>query len=203
VDGSKSYLPDRVTTIYLVFGIAWILGTDRLTELLPSDLLMRAQAYKGIVFVLVSATLIYVLLNRERHRTWAARRAHVETRRMGERILDAIPEVVCVIEHPSGVIRWCNESAVQVLGWPAGEMVGRSCRFLFADPATYEACEVQEQAAFDRGESSVLLRHPLRHKDGRTLLVDRSVRLVEGDESDPKLTVCVIRSVEEPETVEA
>lgn len=56
-----SYL--RVTLAYLVFGVLWILASDRLVELVAGDLqdLGYFQTLKGITFVLLSALLICTL----------------------------------------------------------------------------------------------------------------------------------------------
>jgi hypothetical protein len=60
----KSYL--RVTFTYMVFGVLWILASDRLVELVAGDLqdLAYFQTLKGITFVLLSALLICILTRR-------------------------------------------------------------------------------------------------------------------------------------------
>lgn len=60
----KPYL--CVTLGYLVFGVVWILASDRLVELAAGDLqdLSYFQTVKGIVFVCLSALLICCLTRR-------------------------------------------------------------------------------------------------------------------------------------------
>lgn len=64
----KSYL--RVTFTYMVFGVLWILASDRLVELVAGDLqdLAYFQTLKGITFVLLSALLICILTRRALHK---------------------------------------------------------------------------------------------------------------------------------------
>jgi len=63
---SVSY-PLRVTLIYAFFGGIWILGSDQLAAwLFPnSRLLIQASTYKGWFFVAVTASLLYLEINRE------------------------------------------------------------------------------------------------------------------------------------------
>ncbi len=63
----------RVTVIYLLFGIIWILTSDRLVYLISRgdpELLNRLQGMKGASFVVLSALLLYFLIQRlDRSRT--------------------------------------------------------------------------------------------------------------------------------------
>ena len=49
---------------YLVFGVAWVLGSDYVIATLSDDarLLSRLQSAKGSVFILVSAVAIYFMI---------------------------------------------------------------------------------------------------------------------------------------------
>jgi putative nucleotidyltransferase with HDIG domain len=65
----------RVVLLYVVFATLWILLSDRaLVALVKNPYTLTVfQTYKGIFFVLMSATLIYALLSRElklREKTW-------------------------------------------------------------------------------------------------------------------------------------
>ena len=55
----------RVALIYLFFSAIWIILSDRVLEALISNphLLSLFQTYKGFVFILVSAALLFFLLN--------------------------------------------------------------------------------------------------------------------------------------------
>ncbi|MDG4812465.1 diguanylate cyclase [Hydrogenovibrio sp. 3SP14C1] len=62
----KIYLsPSYLALVYFIFSVLWILGSDWLVSFLfyqSPHLLIMAQQYKGLVFVLVTTVLIYVLL---------------------------------------------------------------------------------------------------------------------------------------------
>jgi signal transduction histidine kinase len=61
----------KTTFIFLLFGLAWIFFTDRLLLVISHDSLSdyhRIQTYKGVIFVALSATLIFIvtyLLNKK------------------------------------------------------------------------------------------------------------------------------------------
>lgn len=52
----------RITLSYLLFGLMWILFSDKLLDLLISDidLLTEFQTYKGAFFVVVTAAFLYL-----------------------------------------------------------------------------------------------------------------------------------------------
>lgn len=52
------------TMIYLVFGVVWILYSDRFLETIVDDVqtLTQLQTYKGWIYVVITAGLLYVLL---------------------------------------------------------------------------------------------------------------------------------------------
>jgi putative nucleotidyltransferase with HDIG domain len=73
-------IPFRVAAFYLLFGGLWILVSDRLLAMLVSDpdLLTRIQTYKGWMFVLASAVVLYLQLFFELQKR---QQAEEETRR--------------------------------------------------------------------------------------------------------------------------
>jgi len=67
---------------YLLAGLAWILGSDRLVAWLYHDdlhALVHASTLKGALFVIVTATLLYVLLEMRRAEFAAARTTSIDS----------------------------------------------------------------------------------------------------------------------------
>jgi len=71
----KAYKPDflknikfeyKITLIYFIFGILWILFSDKLLDLMVNDdsLLTVFQTFKGAVFILVTSGLLYLLVKK-------------------------------------------------------------------------------------------------------------------------------------------
>lgn len=57
----------RTAFIYAIFGIIWIITSDRILHIFiaDNDILLTLQTYKGITFVVVTTLLIYFLVIRE------------------------------------------------------------------------------------------------------------------------------------------
>ncbi|MFP4108214.1 MAG: PAS domain-containing protein [Desulfonatronovibrio sp.] len=63
----KSYIPSRTVFMYMLFAGLWILLSDKALMFMIDDpaALIRIQTYKGWVFVLVTAVLLYFILRRQ------------------------------------------------------------------------------------------------------------------------------------------
>ncbi len=81
----------RIAAAFLVFGVGWILLSDRLLEALVSDHGLRAtvQSIKGIAFVALSTTLVYLLVR-------AAERRHDELDALAKQERDRLARVLNV-----------------------------------------------------------------------------------------------------------
>jgi len=56
----------KITLIYFIFGILWILFSDKLLDLLVNEvsLLTKFQTFKGAIFILVTSVLLYILVRK-------------------------------------------------------------------------------------------------------------------------------------------
>ena len=60
-------MPIRVSLLYALFGLVWILGSDNLADALfrrDPDILLRVSSLKGFLFVGLTSVLLYTLLRR-------------------------------------------------------------------------------------------------------------------------------------------
>jgi PAS domain S-box-containing protein len=71
----------RIVAIYAVFGLAWIYGSDTVLDWLFDDrqMLMRIAVAKGFLFILCTATLLYVLIDRYLNAVAAADGARLQS----------------------------------------------------------------------------------------------------------------------------
>ena len=94
----------RIAALFLAFGIAWILLSDRTLEALVTDADHRAsvQSIKGMVFVLLSAALVYLLV-RASERT----QRRMEAQTIAER--DRLAQVLNVSPAVIYALRACPE----------------------------------------------------------------------------------------------
>lgn len=137
--------PMQLGLIFLMFGVVWILLTDFLLLNLSKDsplLLFRFQTYKGVLFMIVSAIVIYFVsrrifnrqkelqqaLNDERlhHRNEMAKEVfnaqEAERKKIGEELHDNINQML-------GVVKLYIEHA-QVNPAAKDEMLRKSCEYL-------------------------------------------------------------------------
>ena len=56
----------KITLIYFIFGILWILFSDKLLDILVKDvsLLTKIQTFKGAIFILVTSGFLYILVRK-------------------------------------------------------------------------------------------------------------------------------------------
>ena len=75
-------MPRTIALIYVAFGAVWIFFTDRLLVWmhLSPELILRIQTGKGWLFVIGSATLLYVALHRYERRGGDAMAALIKSR---------------------------------------------------------------------------------------------------------------------------
>jgi light-regulated signal transduction histidine kinase (bacteriophytochrome) len=91
-------MPRTIALVYLAFGAAWIFFTDRLLVWLglPPHRILWLQTYKGWLFVLGSAALLFVLLRRHQqesdHATTALLESQDEVRRMNAELERRVDE---------------------------------------------------------------------------------------------------------------
>jgi signal transduction histidine kinase len=93
--------PVRIALVYAAAGTLWILLTDWLLLRLGPDALRVGQVSKGLVFVLLSAALIFVLVRRElRKRADLQREQETLNQRLaGSQRLESIGQLTAGIAH--------------------------------------------------------------------------------------------------------
>jgi len=190
--------PLRIVLVYVTFGIAWILFSDRLLEAVVRDPAVRdrAQTAKGAVYVIITAVGLYLLIRRQ----LAARRARDEEVRT---VLDGMADGVLVVDGGPHIVD-VNSAAVALLGAssrhdllvPLGELLERiQLRHPDGHLVTFE--EVARRRTLDR-EVVAAFEARLRRFDGRESFVGISSAEVRAAAGDPaRLAVAVVRDITE------
>lgn len=168
----------RVGLLYLLFGAGWILLTDNLLPRMV-DVTGPWQTYKGLLFVLLSAGVIYVLVRRELH----ARRLAERHREAYQRRYQALFE-----QNVAGVFRTtvdgeildCNQALAELLGYERPEeVVGTDAATHYADPDQREVWI--EELRDDRLVRNFELH--LRRRDGSDVWALMNAGLIEEEET--------------------
>ncbi len=162
--------PLWIAAIYVFAGIAWILLTDRAAALAaPTPRALEwFQAVKGVLFVVLSGALVFVLarraLRRQRHQTEAYRKLALAV----EYTADAV-----IITDAAGRIEYVNPAFEQITGYARTEVLGRTPKLLRSgktDPEHYTTLWER----LSRGErwSGTFVN---RRKDGRDYLAESTI----------------------------
>ena len=115
----------KIALIYLVVSGLWILFSDRILYFFVtnSDLLTRIQTVKGWGFVLVTAVMIFFLLQRELERLIDVRRRLRESESKYRMVVDSSPDLLYRTDM-EGHIVFVSPSVKELSGYTEDEAVG-------------------------------------------------------------------------------
>lgn len=104
----------RIPLIYAVFGLLWILFTDRLLYLLEPNvmILVQWQTYKGWLFVILSTLIIYWLVSRSVNQSRAAKETLAQSEKLYRLLFDNNPLPMWVYDLQTLAFLEVNEAAV-------------------------------------------------------------------------------------------
>lgn len=123
----KKFLPDtiRIPLIYAIFGLLWILLTDRLLVLLKLDFDTTAvlQTYKGWIYVSLSSLIIYGLVARSAQQNQAAQAALSESEKRYRLLFENNPLPMWVYDTETLAILEVNEAAVSQYQYTRAEFL--------------------------------------------------------------------------------
>jgi PAS domain S-box-containing protein len=154
----------KIAAIYAIFGGAWILFSDELLDFLVHDpaVIIRVSLYKGWFYVAVTATMLYLLVERrmtllinsetklqERNEELAEteeelrqqieeyHRSQTELHEANQTLttlFQASPLAIIALDESGQVTHW-NQTAERLFDWKAAEVIGRPCPLIPpADP---------------------------------------------------------------------
>jgi len=144
------HIPLKIAAAYAFVGGLWILFSDRLLALLVSDpeTLTRLQTFKGWFYVLVTAWLLYVLVQRSianiRRSEQALRESEGRYRSLMDDVLDSSAVGIFILDSDFRVV-WVNQALERYFDLRRDEVVGKDKRQLirerikgiFENPASF------------------------------------------------------------------
>ncbi len=138
----------RIALLFVVAGVLWIVFSDRALALVATDpvVLTRLQTWKGALYMLGSAVLLYLLVYRLVHRLLeATRRAKASEARHRE-MFEANPNPMFAVDMASLRIVDANPATAVFLGWSREQLCGMPVAQLWHE---------EDHPALDRGVSAV------------------------------------------------
>lgn len=152
----------RVVLGYALVAAIWVLASDRIVDLLFPDHASHlvVQTYKGWFFVLITATLLYVLLRRMYERVQASTDARIaladqeaKSAAMLKALADTSAEVV-VAKDFEGRYLMFNREAAAVTGRLQANVIGRDDQYLFP-PEQAAELRSRDLLALEQGQLQV------------------------------------------------
>lgn len=146
----------RITILYLVFGLAWILLSDELLDFLVKDLktLSTIQTYKGFFFILITALMLFILVREhlksiraarvllenkiqdykvlyekfqtQNHELKQAKDMAQENENFVAGILENIPDMIFVKDAQTSNYVLVNKAVEENMGWKREDMFGKN-----------------------------------------------------------------------------
>ena len=191
----------RTSLIYLIIAGVWIILSDRLLQPLAPlvEAYVHWQTIKGLLFVLVTATLLYLSLRaqfRKIQQTEAAKTA-VETQ--FSNLLAVSTDAVISIDDEQR-ITYFNEGAQSIFGYDENEILGNFLDILLPERFVEAHREHVKHFAESSDDSVVMRTVSARRKNGEEFLAEASATKYR-DNQGSVFTV-ILRDVSERESAE-
>lgn len=194
----RKALPLRTAVIYAVFGILWILLSDKVLNIfVPTPAVYSVwQSIKGGFFVLVSAGLIYLIISSYFNSLQESE--HYIAYQAG--LLQDVSDALIATDMQHKITFW-NNAAEKMYGWNVEEVFGRRLDDFFQTEYTQGEDEEQAlQSLLKSGHWKAEVTQ--RRKDGSRLPVMSSVALVRDEDGNIAGMVAVNRDITERKQAE-
>ncbi|MCU0490502.1 MAG: PAS domain-containing sensor histidine kinase [Chloroflexaceae bacterium] len=115
----------RITLIYAFFSGLWLVASEFLLSFLIGDRPLRdtIETVLGIVFIILSATFVYLLLRYELQQQSRARAAQRQSEARFRQIIEKNADSMVVVDG-HGLVRFVNPAAEQLFGRSTRELQG-------------------------------------------------------------------------------
>jgi PAS domain S-box-containing protein len=152
----------RIAGIYLLLGTLWILFSDKVAAILASNsqMLIRIGIYKGEGFIIVTALLLYWLINRHTA-------ALNESKQKLQLVIDSIPALISYVDTTKHY-QFTNRAYEKWFGY---KVDGKNVVDVLGNP-TYKSISTYVDAVL-KGEPTNY-EMEIQHRDGATRFINTS-----------------------------
>jgi PAS domain S-box-containing protein len=113
----------RVASAYAAIALGWILLSDLLVSALPQSVVPAAQSAKGVLFVIVTAVVIFLYVERYVTRAHSEEERSRTVERMLVQVVSTVP-VGVLLTGDDGTISFLNSAAEKMLGTTVSDAIG-------------------------------------------------------------------------------
>lgn len=183
-----------VVGVYLLVGWLWITFSDYLAGLWFPDpeALSRVQTYKGILFVLITALVLFLVLMRQfsRDRTLLSLHHHQreEIRQLNqfrESVIERANVWINVLDPMGRVVLW-NAAAEEISGYRRDEVLGSDQIWQWLYPDSDDRTRIRERAGEILRDEGEVVGYETRitTREGRERLISWNSRSLLGDDGE-------------------
>lgn len=118
----------RITFNYLIFGMLWILFSDKLLDLLvtDADLLTKFQTYKGAFFIFVTTAFLYFFVKTHMRSLRLAEAKLIESESHYKTLFNDNHSIILLLNSDNAKIEGANPAACNYYGWTHSELCSKS-----------------------------------------------------------------------------
>jgi len=133
----------RIVAVYGIFGGLWILCSDTVLGWIIHDpvLMTRIAIYKGLLFILATAVLLYYLIARHVVRMTQANRRIAASEERFQAIFDNMLEAVLILDPASGKVVDLNRATSELFGFSRSEALQRTIGEICSDDPSVSESE--------------------------------------------------------------
>jgi len=193
----------RIVTIYAVFGLAWIYGSDTLLGWLvhDPDIMVELAVAKGSFFILCTAVILYVLISRFTQQLSTAERGLTESLKNYQAIFNATNEAIFVHEARTGHILEINDRMLELYGYTRDEALSADLGRLSEGTPPYSQAEAVEKVRKALTEGPQVFPWHCRRKSGELFWAEVSLRRIT-DQGNERI-IAVARDISDRKRSEA
>ncbi|BAN45878.1 phosphodiesterase DibA [Metapseudomonas resinovorans] len=187
----------RLVLPYFIFASLWVLFSDHALVAMVGDpkLLAELQTVKGLLFVLVTSLLLFLLLCLHLRRLRAyleARRANESSLRQAAAVFDSTQEGVLVTDTASRIVH-VNRAFARITGYEQAEVLGKNPRIFSSGRHPEAFYQAMWNALGNRREWSGEVWN--RRKNGELYPLWQNIRAIHDDEGQLTHYVAVFSDI--------
>jgi PAS domain S-box-containing protein len=192
----------RVSLIYAVFSILWILFSDQLLLLLVTDLeiMTKIQILKGWIFVLVTSLIIYFLLLREVTRVIRIQHALGRKEQDYQEVFNATNEGIIIHDAKTGDIVDVNVPFLKMFNFRPQQIPGMTVQDLSQGMPPFNQQEAEKRIQLAITEGPQMFEWHCRRADGELFWAEVTLKMAKVGGVDR--VISVLRNVDDRKRME-
>jgi len=170
----RKMIPLRITIIYTIVGLLWILFSDALVLAITRDpaVFTLLQTIKGFLFVFVTASVLYLLISRNVARIQRSEQALADSEAKYRGLVEATSDWIWETDE-SRAFTYTNQNIYDILGYKPEEIIGKTPYEFMTEEEVGRMTKVFDDIRAAQ-EPFRLLETTLLHKNGTAIILEVS-----------------------------